>query len=206
MMRNAQGRRRGRNGLTGAPRASGGAARADNTGRSDTRVRGNATQLLEKYKQMARDANQNGDRVTAEYYLQFADHYHRVLNEFRARQEENANRHRHARDHAPVTEGEDNPGRNRRMRNGAGAAEQDDQNDMSSRDHGRDHGPHDDEPRDHVRGDGARSDARDAFRDDETDAAPVQAAPPVRRRRKAPVAEDQASDGAGEDAGRPPQE
>lgn len=56
--------------------------------RNEVRVRGNAHQLLEKYKQLARDASMQGDRVSAEYYLQYADHYYRVLNEFRARQEE----------------------------------------------------------------------------------------------------------------------
>ncbi len=56
--------------------------------RNEVRVRGNAHQLLEKYKQLARDASMQGDRVTAEYYMQYADHYYRVLNEFRARQEE----------------------------------------------------------------------------------------------------------------------
>jgi hypothetical protein len=52
------------------------------------RVRGNAVQLLEKYRQLARDVSQAGDRVTAEYYLQYADHYYRVVNEFRQRQDE----------------------------------------------------------------------------------------------------------------------
>jgi len=61
--------------------------------RNEVRVRGNAHQLLEKYKQLARDASMQGDRVTAEYYMQYADHYYRVLNEFRARQEEQAQRH-----------------------------------------------------------------------------------------------------------------
>jgi hypothetical protein len=56
--------------------------------RNEVRVRGNAHQLLEKYKQLARDASMQGDRVSAEYYMQYADHYYRVLNEFRARQEE----------------------------------------------------------------------------------------------------------------------
>jgi hypothetical protein len=56
--------------------------------RLENRVRGNATQLLEKYKQLARDAHQAGDRVAAEYYLQHADHYFRVLNDVRIRQEE----------------------------------------------------------------------------------------------------------------------
>ena len=56
--------------------------------RNEVRVRGNAVQLLEKYRQLARDVSQAGDRVTAEYYLQYADHYYRVVNEFRQRQDE----------------------------------------------------------------------------------------------------------------------
>jgi hypothetical protein len=56
--------------------------------RQDNRSRGNAAQLLEKYKSLARDAQMQGDRVQSEYWLQFADHYYRVLNESRARFEE----------------------------------------------------------------------------------------------------------------------
>jgi hypothetical protein len=56
--------------------------------RQDNRQRGNAAQLLEKYKGMARDAQMQGDRVQSEYFLQFADHYYRLLNENRARYEE----------------------------------------------------------------------------------------------------------------------
>ena len=53
--------------------------------RQDNRQRGNAAQLLEKYKGLARDAQMQGDRVQTEYFLQFADHYFRVLGESRAR-------------------------------------------------------------------------------------------------------------------------
>jgi len=53
--------------------------------RQDNRQRGNAAQLLEKYKSLARDAQLGGDRVQTEYYLQFADHYFRVLGESRSR-------------------------------------------------------------------------------------------------------------------------
>jgi Domain of unknown function (DUF4167) len=53
----------------------------------DNRARGNAAQMLEKYKKMAQDAQFIGDRVNAEYHLQFADHYFRVLADFRGRQE-----------------------------------------------------------------------------------------------------------------------
>src|SRR3546814_4760219 len=47
-----------------------------------------SAQLLEKYKNLARDAQTQGDRVNTEYYLQFADHYFRVLADNRSRQEE----------------------------------------------------------------------------------------------------------------------
>jgi hypothetical protein len=53
----------------------------------DNRARGNAAQMLEKYKKLAQDAQFIGDRVNAEYHLQFADHYFRVLADFRSRQE-----------------------------------------------------------------------------------------------------------------------
>ncbi|MFN5630879.1 MAG: DUF4167 domain-containing protein, partial [Sphingomonadales bacterium] len=50
----------------------------DHQNRVDNRARGNAAQMLEKYKKLAQDAQLNGDRVQAEYYHQFADHYFRV--------------------------------------------------------------------------------------------------------------------------------
>jgi hypothetical protein len=56
--------------------------------RIDSRARGNAPQMLEKYRKLAQDAHLNGDRVQAEYYLQFADHYFRVTADTRVRQEE----------------------------------------------------------------------------------------------------------------------
>lgn len=55
--------------------------RPANGSRIDQKVRGNPKQLLEKYKNLARDALQAGERIDAENYLQHADHYQRVLNE-----------------------------------------------------------------------------------------------------------------------------
>ncbi len=49
--------------------------------RNDHRVKGNPKQLIDKYKSLARDALQAGDRILAENYLQHADHYQRVWNE-----------------------------------------------------------------------------------------------------------------------------
>jgi hypothetical protein len=82
------GRRRGRgggNGGGGGPRQGG---HQGNGSRIDNRARGNASQLFEKYKNMAADAQRAGDRVNTEYYLQFADHYFRVLSEQRGRFED----------------------------------------------------------------------------------------------------------------------
>ncbi|MFN3371905.1 MAG: DUF4167 domain-containing protein [Sphingomonadaceae bacterium] len=87
-MQNRQSGRRRRGGGGNNPRPMGMAGGGQGNNRLEVRVRGNAHQLLEKYKQMARDAHQAGDRVAAEYYLQHADHYFRVLNDSRIRQEE----------------------------------------------------------------------------------------------------------------------
>jgi hypothetical protein len=131
------GRRRGRGGQRG-----------QNLGgnRQDNRQRGNAAQLLEKYKNMARDAQLAGDRVQSEYYLQFADHYFRVLGESRSRFEEQ--RRQRGEDSSDEDEGDEEmvetveddrseqaerrerpernsrgDGRDRSQRNGAGRAE-----------------------------------------------------------------------------------
>ena len=75
-------RRRGRG--AGNNRQQGG----QQLNRIDSRARGNAPQMLEKYRKLAHDAHLNGDRVTEEYNLQFADHYFRVIADQRARQDE----------------------------------------------------------------------------------------------------------------------
>ena len=51
--------------------------------RNEQQIRGNPKQLVEKYKNQARECLQAGDRMQAEYYFQFAEHYYRVLNEAR---------------------------------------------------------------------------------------------------------------------------
>src|ERR1700761_6234157 len=45
----------------------------------DLRIRGTAQQLFEKYLQLGRDASGSGDRVMAESYFQYAEHYFRIL-------------------------------------------------------------------------------------------------------------------------------
>lgn len=45
----------------------------------DVKVRGTAAHVAEKYVQLARDAHSSGDPVSAESYLQHAEHYFRLL-------------------------------------------------------------------------------------------------------------------------------
>jgi Domain of unknown function (DUF4167) len=47
----------------------------------DGRVRGNARQVYEKYLTLARDATSAGDRIAAEVYHQYAEHYFRILSD-----------------------------------------------------------------------------------------------------------------------------
>ena len=42
------------------------------------RLRGNAQQLFEKYTSLAYDANAAGERISAEAFTQYADHYYRI--------------------------------------------------------------------------------------------------------------------------------
>jgi len=94
-------RRRGR----GNNRQPGGGQQLN---RIDSRARGNAPQLLEKYRKLAHDAHLNGDRVQAEYFLQFADHYFRVIADTRVRQEEQRRpRDERFGENQPYAEGEE---------------------------------------------------------------------------------------------------
>jgi len=46
----------------------------------EVKVRGTPQQILEKYQALARDATLSDDRIGAEGYFQFAEHYYRVAN------------------------------------------------------------------------------------------------------------------------------
>ena len=58
-------------------------------GNSSTRVRGNLSTVLEKYKVLAKDAAASGDHVGAENYLQHAEHYSRLINDRQYRNNSN---------------------------------------------------------------------------------------------------------------------
>ena len=53
----------------------------------DLRLRGTAQQLFERYLQLGRDATSGGDRVMAESYFQYAEHYFRILGAMQAAQQ-----------------------------------------------------------------------------------------------------------------------
>ena len=48
---------------------------------SKGRNKGNVTQQYNKYLKLAKDAFSSGDRIQAEYYYQFTDHYYRLMQE-----------------------------------------------------------------------------------------------------------------------------
>jgi len=112
---------------------NGGGARRGNRNSSqesngpEVKVRGSAQQILDKYIQLARDAQSSNDRVKAEAYLQYAEHYFRVVNaDQEAQAEQAAKRAEQNANRAPDREDDQNaekkgegrePRRGRRPRN-----------------------------------------------------------------------------------------
>lgn len=123
-------RRRGRGSNRGGP---GGGHQGN---RIDSRARGNAPQMLDKYKKLAHDASLNGDRVLTEYYLQFADHYFRVVADSRSPKDE---------------------GRPRRDQDREQSFDSDDEEAEDREDGGRDESPRREQPRRRDRDDNARA-------------------------------------------------
>ena len=86
-MRRGNNPKRSRNPRPGGGGGGGGGRKPPSGNRSlesnspdGNKVRGNASQLYERYTGLARDAHSAGDRIAAEGYLQYAEHYYRVLN------------------------------------------------------------------------------------------------------------------------------
>ena len=51
----------------------------NNNYNSKGRNKGNVTQQYNKYLKLAKDTFSSGDRIQAEYYYQFTDHYYRLM-------------------------------------------------------------------------------------------------------------------------------
>ena len=78
-MKHSQNSRRGRSRGGSGKRPSSSRHVYESNG-PDVKVRGTPQQILDKYLTLARDAQSSGDRVLAESYLQYAEHYFRILN------------------------------------------------------------------------------------------------------------------------------
>lgn len=75
-------RARGRGGRKGGGGGGGGGNNLNRVYESagpEGKVRGTPQQIVEKYLSLARDAQTSGDRVTAENFLQHAEHYQRIV-------------------------------------------------------------------------------------------------------------------------------
>ena len=59
-------------------------------GSNSPKTRGSITRALEKYISMAQDAHSNGDRIVAENFYQYAEHYQRLLNEDKSQENSTA--------------------------------------------------------------------------------------------------------------------
>lgn len=80
---NSNGGRRPRGRTNNRKQHGGGQGRSgtyDSNG-PDGRIRGNASQVYEKYIGLARDATSASDRIAAEAYYQHAEHYYRIVND-----------------------------------------------------------------------------------------------------------------------------
>ena len=77
-------RRNDRNFKTNGDRSSFGSKYSNNENfkrKAPGRNNHNASKLIEKYNDLAREAGSHGDKILSESYLQHADHFTRILNE-----------------------------------------------------------------------------------------------------------------------------
>jgi len=200
-------RRRGRSNNNNRPQGNNNRGGVDSANRIDNRARGNASQLLEKYKKLASDAQLNDDGVNAENYLQYADHYFRVLADSKARQEEQR-KEREEREGAREASNNDRGGErndNRGERNERGG--RNDRDDSEARDDNREERPRTQRPRNRnensrdERPDGGRKNEEVSERvqenAQENDGPKVEVKAKPRRARKPakPVASDDMGDG-----------
>jgi len=77
MRQGQQNNRRGRG--RGGRKPQNPLARSYESNGPDVKIRGTAAHVAEKYMSLARDALASGDMVTAESYLQHAEHYNRII-------------------------------------------------------------------------------------------------------------------------------
>ena len=64
----------------------------------------NASKLIEKYSDLAREASSSGDKILSESYLQHADHFTRVMNEQEASKKERFSENKNLNHESPIVE------------------------------------------------------------------------------------------------------
>lgn len=104
-------RARGRNSGNRRPQGGGPNRNFESNG-PDTKIRGTASQVYEKYCALARDASANGDHVSAENYQQHAEHYYRIMAAQAEQRQQQQPRHN---GHQPPAEADDNRRREARQ-------------------------------------------------------------------------------------------
>ena len=77
-------RNRGPNGNNNGNNKKNARTRVYESNGPETKIRGTAYQVTEKYELLAKDAETSGNTVLAENYRQHAEHYQRVINSFEA--------------------------------------------------------------------------------------------------------------------------
>ena len=73
------------------PRRSNASSRLLESNGPDIKIKGSASQIVEKYLSLSRESQSSGDPIAAESYLQYADHYQRIVdaNELKIQRSQN---------------------------------------------------------------------------------------------------------------------
>ncbi len=64
----------------------------------DVKIKGSASQIVEKYLTLSRESNTSGDRVSAESYMQYAEHYQRIVEATGIRMQQTKNQTRETKE------------------------------------------------------------------------------------------------------------
>ena len=186
----------------------------------DVKVRGTAAHVAEKYSSLARDALSSGDTVSAENYLQHAEHYNRIVMAAQAQFQQSQPQYREGGEDSYDEERQANGRARERIdyngdgRSESGGEEQpetaeagEDQGGRQARranDQERPRGPRRRDAREPASREGEVEAAADPAAEPQPDVAVAEEAPKPRRRRRAPKAAeavegqdaDSTSDGA----------
>tara|TARA_B100000900_G_C20453118_1_gene664032 strand:+ start:371 stop:781 length:411 start_codon:yes stop_codon:yes gene_type:complete len=91
------------------PRRSNQSSRLLESNGPDIKIKGSASQIVEKYLSLSRESQSSGDPITAESYLQYAEHYQRIVeaNEVKIQRNQNQTPENHtSADEQQITDNE----------------------------------------------------------------------------------------------------